>query len=139
MFEIDDVGVFLGLDVGKAAHHGHGLTPAGKKVDDKPLHNSEPELWAVFDKLMRIADLRRRQEDGLLDAGTDRENHDLVIGSNGGVLAYVTGPDGAVYPTRTASPDEPGLDKVADDLRHFLEMLEHSLTRFIADGETGHL
>ncbi|BDD77128.1 hypothetical protein GCM10010310_64720 [Streptomyces violaceolatus] len=78
MFEIDDVGVFLGLDVGKAAHHGHGLTPAGKKVLDKPLPNSEPELWAVF-------------------------------------------------------------DKVADDLRQFLEMLEHSLTRFIADGEAGHL
>lgn len=35
MFEIEDVGVFLGLDVGKSAHHGHGLTPAGKKVFDK--------------------------------------------------------------------------------------------------------
>ena len=43
MFDIDDVGVFLGLDVGKTAHHGHGLTPAGKKVFDKPLPNSEPE------------------------------------------------------------------------------------------------
>jgi len=40
MFEIEDVGVFLGLDVGKTAHHGHGLTPAGKKVFDKPLPNS---------------------------------------------------------------------------------------------------
>ncbi|MFD0193152.1 IS110 family transposase, partial [Streptomyces albidoflavus] len=35
MFEIEDVGVFLGLDVGKTAHHGHGLTPAGKKIFDK--------------------------------------------------------------------------------------------------------
>jgi hypothetical protein len=51
MFEIEDVGVFLGLDVGKSAHHGHGLTPAGKKVFDKPLSNSEPKLRAVFDKL----------------------------------------------------------------------------------------
>ncbi|MFJ4942224.1 IS110 family transposase [Streptomyces albidoflavus] len=51
MFEIEDVGVFLGLDVGKSAHHGHGLTPAGKKVFDKPLPNSEPKLRAVFDKL----------------------------------------------------------------------------------------
>ncbi|MGW1564624.1 IS110 family transposase [Streptomyces sp. NPDC002144] len=50
MFEIQDVGVFLGLDVGKSAHHGHGLTPAGKKVFDKPLPNSEPKLRAVFDK-----------------------------------------------------------------------------------------
>ncbi|WP_434600594.1 IS110 family transposase [Streptomyces sp. A5-4] len=48
---IQDVGVFLGLDVGKSAHHGHGLTPAGKKVFDKPLPNSEPKLRAVFDKL----------------------------------------------------------------------------------------
>ncbi len=46
MFEIEDVGVFLGLDVGKSAHHVHGLTPAGKKVFDKPLPNSEPKLRA---------------------------------------------------------------------------------------------
>ncbi|MFC9061080.1 IS110 family transposase [Streptomyces sp. NPDC057074] len=51
MDNIDDVGVFLGLDVGKSAHHGHGLTPAGKKVFDKQLPNSEPKLRAVFDKL----------------------------------------------------------------------------------------
>ncbi|WNI27811.1 IS110 family transposase [Streptomyces sp. ITFR-6] len=51
MFEIEDVGVFLGLDVGKSTHHGHGLTPAGKKVFDKPLPNSEPKLRAVFDRL----------------------------------------------------------------------------------------
>ncbi|WP_030893473.1 IS110 family transposase, partial [Streptomyces varsoviensis] len=43
--------MFLGLDVGKSTHHGHGLTPAGKKVFDKPLPNSEPKLRAVFDKL----------------------------------------------------------------------------------------
>lgn len=51
MDDIDNVGVFLGLDVGKSAHHGHGLTPAGKKVFDKQLPNSEPKLRAVFDKL----------------------------------------------------------------------------------------
>ncbi|WP_335935051.1 IS110 family transposase [Streptomyces sp. PTD5-9] len=51
MFEIEDVGVFLGLGVGKSAHHGHGLTPAGKKVFDKQLPNSEPKLRAVFGKL----------------------------------------------------------------------------------------
>ncbi|GAA4793922.1 hypothetical protein GCM10023329_53060 [Streptomyces sanyensis] len=47
MFEIEDVGVFLGLDVGKSSHHGHGLTPGGKKVFDKPLPNSEPKLRAT--------------------------------------------------------------------------------------------
>ena len=51
MFDTEDVGVFLGLDVGKSSHHGHGLTPAGKKVFDKQLPNSEPKLRAVFDKL----------------------------------------------------------------------------------------
>ncbi|CAL9666335.1 IS110 family transposase [Streptomyces sp. Tu 3180] len=50
MDDIDDVGVLLGLDVGKSARHGHGLTPAGKKVFDKQLPNSEPKLRAVFDK-----------------------------------------------------------------------------------------
>lgn len=83
--------------------------------------------------------LQRLQEDGIVDAGTVRKVHGLVIGSNGSGLAYVAGPDGAVFRTRTATLDEPELDKVADDLRHFLELLEHSLTRFIADGETGNL
>ncbi len=51
MLDTEGVGVFLGMDVGKTAHHGHGLTPAGKKVFDKPMPNSEPKLRAVFDKL----------------------------------------------------------------------------------------
>ncbi|MET9336171.1 IS110 family transposase [Streptomyces sp. MAD19A] len=51
MVDIDKVGVFLGLDVGKHTHHGHGLTLAGKRVFDKPLPNTEPKLRAVFDKL----------------------------------------------------------------------------------------
>jgi cytidylate kinase len=51
VISIDGVGVFLGLDVGKQTHHGHGLTPDGKKVFDKQLPNSEPKLRAVFDKL----------------------------------------------------------------------------------------
>lgn len=83
--------------------------------------------------------LQRLQEDGSVDAGTGPKVHGLVIGSNGGGLAYVASPDGALYRTRTASLDEPELDKVADDLRQFLELLERSLTRFIADGETGSL
>jgi transposase len=51
VISIDEAGVFLGLDVGKSNHHGHGLTPAGKKVFDKALPNGEPQLRAVFDKL----------------------------------------------------------------------------------------
>ncbi|GGS23356.1 insertion element IS110 uncharacterized 43.6 kDa protein [Streptomyces nojiriensis] len=50
MFDTEDVGVFLGLDVAKTTHHGNGLTPAGKKVFDKQLPNSAPKLRAVFDK-----------------------------------------------------------------------------------------
>ena len=34
-----------------ARHHGHGLTPAGKKVFDKRLPSSEPKMREVFDKL----------------------------------------------------------------------------------------
>ncbi|MEU0950725.1 IS110 family transposase [Streptomyces canus] len=51
MNDNDEIGVFLGLDVGKSAHHGHGLTRAGKKVFDKQLPNTEPKLRQVFDKL----------------------------------------------------------------------------------------
>ncbi|MFE9934200.1 transposase [Streptomyces sp. NPDC005533] len=51
MLDTEGEGVFLGMDVGKTAHHGHGLTPAGKKVFDRPMPNSEPKLRAVFNKL----------------------------------------------------------------------------------------
>ncbi|MBP2180087.1 IS110 family transposase [Saccharothrix sp. AJ9571] len=44
-------GVFLGLDVGKESHHAVGLDPAGKRLHDGPLPNSEPKLRALFDKL----------------------------------------------------------------------------------------
>ncbi|MFE1589101.1 SMI1/KNR4 family protein [Streptomyces sp. NPDC058737] len=83
--------------------------------------------------------LQRLQEYGIVDARTDGKVHGLVIGSNGGGLAYLAGLDGAIYRTRTASLDEPELDRVADDLRQFLELLVHFLTRFVADGETGNL
>ena len=53
MIELDDVGVYLGLDVGKGEHHATALTPAGKKLFDKPLPNSEPRLRALFAKLAK--------------------------------------------------------------------------------------
>ena len=83
--------------------------------------------------------LLRLQEYGVVDFGTDHKADGLIIGSNGGGLIYVADPDGTVYRTRTASLDEPELDKVADDLRQFLELLERSLTRFKTDGDPGHL
>ena len=46
-----DYGVFLGLDVGKDAHHAVGLDPTGKRLHDAPLPNTEPKLRALFDKL----------------------------------------------------------------------------------------
>jgi transposase len=51
VLDTSEIGAYLGLDVGKGDHHGHGLTPAGKTVFDKRLPNSEPKLRAVFDKL----------------------------------------------------------------------------------------
>ncbi|MGW0964646.1 SMI1/KNR4 family protein [Streptomyces sp. NPDC002516] len=80
--------------------------------------------------------LLRLQEPGAVDAGADQM---VAIGSNGAGLSYVAGPDGSVHRTRTASLDEPELDKIADDLRQFLELLEQSLMRFVADGEPGSL
>ncbi|WP_405444439.1 transposase [Streptomyces achromogenes] len=63
----------------------------------------------------------------------------VVIGSNGGGLSYVAGRDGLVHRTRTALLEEPEFDKVAYDLRQFLELLEQSLTRLVTDGEPGSL
>lgn len=45
------IDVYFGLDVGKGEHRGTTLTPAGKKVLDKPLPNSEPKLRELFEKL----------------------------------------------------------------------------------------
>ncbi|MFE9055793.1 SMI1/KNR4 family protein [Streptomyces mutabilis] len=90
-------------------------------------------LYPAGDVLLRL------QEHGIVDVGTDQKARGLVMGSNGGGLIYVAGPDGAVYRTRTASLDEPEFDKVANDLRQFLELLERSLTKFNADGDPGYL
>lgn len=49
-FDTGDAGAFLGPDDGKTAHHGHRLTPAGKKISDKPLPDSDTRLRAAFDK-----------------------------------------------------------------------------------------
>jgi hypothetical protein len=42
--EIDtsDIDVYLGLDVGRSEHRTTALSPAGKKVFDKRLPNTEP-------------------------------------------------------------------------------------------------
>ncbi|SDK20288.1 hypothetical protein SAMN04487820_105215 [Actinopolyspora mzabensis] len=42
MAEPDEIGAFVGLDVGKDEHHVRSITPNGKKVLDKWLPNSEP-------------------------------------------------------------------------------------------------
>lgn len=49
--DLSDIAVYLGLDVGKGEHHAVGLTPAGKKVHDRALPNSEPKLRELLDKL----------------------------------------------------------------------------------------
>lgn len=81
----------------------------------------------------------RLKQYGAVDVGAGQKASGLVIGSNGGGLSYVVGPGGVIYRTRTASLDEPELDRVADDLRQFLELLERSLTRFVANGEQRYL
>jgi len=43
--------VYLGLDVGKTAHHGCALLTDGTKVHDKPLPQDEAQLTALFDQL----------------------------------------------------------------------------------------
>ena len=47
----DEVGVFVGLDVGKGEHHAVALDRAGKRLFDKPLPNDERRLRAVLDQL----------------------------------------------------------------------------------------
>ena len=49
----DEYGVFLGLDVGKSDHHAVALDPAGKRLHDAALPNTEAGLRKLFDKLGR--------------------------------------------------------------------------------------
>jgi transposase len=51
VIDTGDIGVFLGLDVGKGEHHATAVTPAGKKAFDKRLPNTEPKLRELFAKL----------------------------------------------------------------------------------------
>ena len=49
----NEYGVFLGLDVGKSDHHAVALDPAGKRLHDAALPNTEAGLRKLFDKLAR--------------------------------------------------------------------------------------
>ncbi len=51
MIDVSDIGVFLGLDVGKGEHHATAVTLAGTKAFDKRLPNSEPKLRELFARL----------------------------------------------------------------------------------------
>ncbi|MBR7838732.1 IS110 family transposase [Actinospica durhamensis] len=53
VIEIEDVAVYLGLDVGKGEHHATALSPGGKRLYDRALPNSEPKLRALFAKLAK--------------------------------------------------------------------------------------
>lgn len=50
MIDIGGIDVFLGLNVGMGEHHATAVTPAGKKVFDKRLPNTEPKLRELFAK-----------------------------------------------------------------------------------------
>lgn len=47
----NEVDVFLGVDVGKGAHHAVALDRAGTKLYDKVLPNDEAKMRSVIDKL----------------------------------------------------------------------------------------
>lgn len=51
--DLSEIGVYLGLDVGKGEHHAVALAPGGKTLYDKALPNSEPRLRALFGRLAR--------------------------------------------------------------------------------------
>ncbi len=39
--QVDDIDVFIGIDVGKSDHWATALTTAGKRLYDRPLPNDE--------------------------------------------------------------------------------------------------
>ena len=51
--EVEDIKVFVGIDVGKAEHWATALTQGGKKLLDKALPNDEARLREVYEHLGR--------------------------------------------------------------------------------------
>lgn len=49
--EHDTVDVFIGIDVGKTAHHAVAIDRTGKKLLDKPLPQDEAKLRALINKV----------------------------------------------------------------------------------------
>ncbi|MDU0348270.1 IS110 family transposase [Actinomyces sp. MRS3W] len=49
--QVDDIDVFIGIDVGKSEHWATALNTAGKKLFDKALPNSEDKLREIYQQL----------------------------------------------------------------------------------------
>ncbi|OZG63570.1 transposase, partial [Bifidobacterium hapali] len=49
----DDIDVWVGLDVGKSAHHAHALDHDGNTLYDKPLKQDEKAIRTMLEKLSR--------------------------------------------------------------------------------------
>ena len=49
--DIEDIEVFIGIDVGKAEHWATALSREGRKVLDRALPNDEERLRALYEKL----------------------------------------------------------------------------------------
>ena len=49
--QANDIGVWLGLDVGKESHHACALDRNGDKVHDKPLGQDETEIRDLLSRL----------------------------------------------------------------------------------------
>ena len=51
MMTPDDIDVWVGLDVGKSAHHAHALDRAGDTLYDKPLKQDEKTIRSMLERL----------------------------------------------------------------------------------------
>ena len=49
--DIEDIAVFIGIDVGKTDHWATALNQEGRKVFDRALPNNEDRLRALYEKL----------------------------------------------------------------------------------------
>lgn len=52
MMTPDDIDVWVGLDVGKSAHHAHALDHDGNTLYDKPLKQDEKAIRTMLGKLV---------------------------------------------------------------------------------------
>lgn len=84
MGTLGELGIVIGLDVGKTGHHASALTANGEKINNQALPQPEPALRALFNSHLKKGNLLR--------VARPTQHHRHIAGSRGPRLRRHRGP-----------------------------------------------